>query len=212
MGKTNSAMKIHWTGQVGHIVGFSSRGHDYWRSLAENHNDAHTDAQLNHRALFAFISILIHCIGLIYKDGYRHYGTALSQRSHFFRQLYRNAVTGDLVSGFTVDYTKVLVARGNLTPPYNLLATVNQVSQTVTVSWTDNSGVGDASATDTLMYALYNASKQTNVYATRVATRADETAEFSYPAEWAGDTLYLYVAWSSGFSESDSKNLGPYTA
>ena len=212
MGRTNSSMKIHWDGQTGGLVGFTVRGNAYWRSLADHVRNPRTQAQTEHRALFAFVSALIRCVGPIYKEGYLHYNTRKPQRANFFQQLYRNAVTGDISSGFTVNYANVLVARGNLTPAYNTLAVVTASSQTVTVSWSDNTGVGDASATDTLSYALYNTSKQTNVLGTAVATRADETAEFTYPAEWAGDTLHLYLFWSNGTTESDSQHLGPYTA
>lgn len=211
MGKISNNMKIHWIGQVGGLVGISSRGNAYWRSLAETIRNPRSQAQTEHRALFAFVSTLIRYIGPIYKDGYKHYNTRKTQRSNFYHQLYTEAVTGNIASGFTVDYTKVLVARGNLTPCHTIAASVAPSTQTATISWSDNTGVGDASATDKLMYVFYNATKQTSVYAVNAATRAEETYSFTYPADWAGDTAYLYVAWSSGSSESDSKLLGIYS-
>ncbi|MCR4813080.1 MAG: DUF6266 family protein, partial [Bacteroidales bacterium] len=193
MGKSRNGMKIHWSGQVGHVVGFSRRGKDYWRSLANNYNNPRTDAQMQHRAMFAFASTVVHNVGPIYKAGYRHYNTSLSQRANFFHQLYHNAVSGDITGGFSVDYTKMMVARGNLTPCHTIAASVAPATQTATISWSDNTGVGDASATDTIMYVFYNVTKQVSIYATGAATRAEETLSFTYPSDWAGDTAYLYV-------------------
>ena len=124
MGKISNNMKIHWIGQVGGLVGISSRGNAYWRSLAETVRNPRSQAQTEHRALFAFVSTLIRYIGPIYKDGYKHYNTRKTQRSNFYHQLYTEAVSGDLTSGFTVDYTKVLVSRGNLTPCHTIAASV----------------------------------------------------------------------------------------
>ncbi|MBO4588938.1 MAG: hypothetical protein J5711_08615 [Bacteroidales bacterium] len=205
-------MKIHRNGQVGRIVGYTVRGNDLWRSLASNHNDARSDAQLLQRARLAFVTVFIHSIGDIYKAGYHHYNTSKSQRANFFRQIYRNALSGNLIDGFTIDFSKVLVSRGNLTPAHSIAASVTPATQTATISWSDNSGVGDAKADDRLLYCIYNATKHTNVFSDNAATRAAETASATYPADWAGDTIYIYAAWTSSTAESDSKLLGLFTA
>ena len=105
MGKSRNAMKIHWNGQVGHVVGYTRRGHDYWRSLSNHYRNPRTDAQMLCRAKFAFTSAVARAIGQVYKLGYRHYNTSKSQRANFFHQLFYNAISGDLQSGFTIDYT-----------------------------------------------------------------------------------------------------------
>lgn len=99
-----------------------------------------------------------------------------------------------------------------LKPTHSIAAAVAPATQTVTISWSDNSGVGSASATDKLLYCAYNSTKQESIYSDNAATRAAETCSFTYPANWSGDTLYLYAAWTNGTSESDSTMLGFYTA
>lgn len=212
MGKTRNAIKIHWNGQVGRIVGYSVRGNDYWRSLASNYNDPRTDAQLLHRAKFAFTSSFIHSIGPAYKSGYAHYNTNKSQRANFFHQVYHNAVSGDLSAGFAIDPAKVLVSRGNLTPAYSLVATVATATQAVTFAWSDNTGVADASADDRLLYCIFNVSRQQSLFSDHAATRNAETASASYPSEWTGDTLHIYTAWLNTTAASDSSFLGTFTA
>ena len=205
-------MKIHWNGQTGGVVGYTVRGNDYWRSLPNSYNDAAVEAQVLQRSKLSYVSKFIHNIGGIYKSGYRHYNTSKCQRSNFAHQIFQNALSGNLTDGLVINPADVLVARGNLTPTHSIAAAVAPATQTVTISWSDNSGVGDARATDKLLYCAYNATKQESVFSDNAASRSAETCSFTYPADWSGDTLYIYAAWSSGTSESDSSMLGFYTA
>lgn len=207
-------MKIHWRGTVGGIVGGRQYGQDTWRSLADSVNQPNTQAQLEARARFSFVTKAIAALGYAYRLGYKMFiGDGKGPRALFSKQVSRDAVTGDMTAGYTLDPTKVLVSRGGLTPAYNTTAVVTPATQNVTVSWTDNSGVGDAEATDQLCYLLFNASKQDSVSGEDIATRADETAEFNYPVAWAGDNLYLFLYWNGEAKGcSQSQCLGPYTA
>lgn len=214
MGKTRTAMKIHWIGTVGGIVGYNRYGQMDWRSLAESIRNPQTEAQLEVRAKFAFISKFISAIAHGYQKGYAKFvGGGLGPRSLFSRNIYaEEAVTGDRNNGYTVNFNKVPLSAGNLVNPYNVLGLVTAAQQTFTLSWTDNTGVGNALATDTLTLLLFNLSKQESVFSDNGATRADETFDLSYPAAWAGDTAYIY-AYFTGEDGNCSKSvcLGPYT-
>lgn len=210
MSKMLDLFKFH--GKLDNVVGLKSRGNHYTRMAGCVRHDRNTVKQRAVRAMFKVITIFIAAIGGVYREGYRHYNTAVNQRGNFFRQIWDEAVTGSLQEGYSVDPTKVLIARGSLTPCHTIAAAVTPATQTVTVSWSDNSGVGDAEPTDELMYCFFNLTKMTNIYGNNVATRAEETYSFNYPADWAGDTCYLYVAWSSINAESVSKMLGVYSA
>lgn len=212
MSKSRTSMKIHWNGQTGGVVGYTVRGNDFWRSLPNSYHDACNEAQQLSRAKLSYVSKFIHNIGGIYKAGYRHFNPSVRQRENFAHQIYQDALSGNLTDGLVINPADVLVARGGLTPTHSIAAAVAPATQTVTISWSDNSGVGDARATDKLLYCAYNATKQESVFSDNAATRADETCSFNYPADWSGDTLYLYAAWASGTSESDSSMLGFYTA
>ncbi len=212
MSKSRTSMKIHWNGQTGGVVGYTVRGNDFWRSMPKFYHDACNEAQQLCRAKLSFVSSFIHNIGDIYKSGYRHYNVSKCQRANFSHQIFQDALSGNLTDGLVINPADVLVARGNLTPTHSIAAAVAPATQTVTISWSDNSGVGSASATDKLLYCAYNSTKQESIYSDNAATRAAETCSFTYPANWSGDTLYLYAAWTSGTSESDSTMLGFYTA
>lgn len=211
MGKQNTSMKIQWTGTTGGVVGYSIRGHHYTRSLAENIRNPRTEAQLEQRARFAFVSQLVSTFGNSYLEGYRHYNVTLNQRANFTKNVYHTAVTGNRTTGYTVDYSKVLVSQGNLPNPYNVVAAVSSADHKLTVGWSDNTGVGMALATDAASLTVYNATRRECLYLT-VGTRADESAEAVYPAAWTGDTLHLWLTLTSRDTASDSVYAGQYTA
>lgn len=209
MGKQNTSMKIQWNGNTGGVVGYSIRGHHYTRSLADNIRNPRTEAQLEQRAKFAYVSQVAASFGAAYLEGYRHYNTTLNQRANFSKNLYHVAVSGNRTDGFTVDYTKVRPSNGNLMNPYSLSATVDATSHKATLAWSDNSGVGNATANDLVAVCVYNSTRGEYVLDIAAATRASENAELTYPTAWAGDTLYIYVWMSNNTSESLSMVKGP---
>ena len=204
-------MKIHWRGTVGGIVGGRQYGQDTWRSLAESVNQPNSEAQLAARAKFKAISQAVKMLGYAYRLGYKMFiADGLGPRALFSKQVGRDAITGSGTE-YTLDPTKVEIAKGGLTPCHTIAAAATPATQTVTVSWSDNSGVGDAEATDQLCYLLLNLTKKTSIYGTDVATRAEESFSFNYSTEWAGDTGYLYVFWNGKDKGcSSSQMLGVY--
>lgn len=212
MGVTKTAMKIHWRGTVGGIVGGRQYGQDTWRSLAETINQPNSEAQLAARAKFKAISQAVKMLGYAYRLGYKMFiADGLGPRALFSKQVGRDAITGSGTE-YTLDPTKVEISKGGLTPCHTIAAAVAPATQTVTVSWSDNSGVGDAEATDQLCYLLLNFTKGVSIYGTDVATRAEETYSFTYNAAWAGDTAYLYVFWNGKDKGcSSSQMLGVYS-
>ena len=211
MGKQNTSMKIQWNGNTGGVVGYSIRGHHYTRSLADSVRNPRTEAQLEQRAKFAYVSQLVSTFGNSYVEGYRHYNTTLNQRANFTRNLFHTAVTGNRTDGYTVDWAKVQVSRGGLSNPYNVTAAAVAADHKVALTWTDNSGVGAAAGDDTVAVTLYNATRAESLYQT-VGTRADEEAELQYPAAWQGDTLHVYLSLANGTAASDSIHAAQLTA
>ncbi len=213
MGVTKSAMKIHWRGTVGGIVGGRQYGQDTWRSLADTISNPNSVAQQIVRAKFKAVTQAVKMLGYAYRLGYKMFiADGKGPRALFSRQIHDNALQGDLQQGFTIDPTKVEISKGGLTPCHTIAAAVAPATQTVTVSWSDNTGVGDAEATDQLCYLLLNLTKETSIYGTDVATRAEESFSLTYPADWAGDTGYLYVFWNGKDKGcSSSKMLGVYS-
>ena len=193
MAKNNELFKFH--GKLDNVVGYKRRGQHYVRMNGCTHTDTNTPAQQEARAKFKFVSQLIHNIGGAYKLGYKSYNTDKNQRSNFLSQLYDDAVTGNMNDGYTVDYEKVKIARGLLLPTFSMTCSVLGAQHKCSYSWTDNSGQGDAEATDKICINLYNPTKGVSMMFEDVATRAAEACQVQYSTAWAGDTVYNYIFW-----------------
>ena len=211
MAKTNELFKFH--GKLDNVVGFKQCGKHYYRMLGCTHHDANTPGQQETRAKFAYVTQLIHKIGAVYKTGYALFNPEKSQRSHFFSNLWSEAVTGNMSDGYTVDYEKVKIARGLLLPTYSMTCSVLGAQHKCSYSWTDNSGQGDAEATDKICINLFNPTKGVSMMFEDVATRAAEACQVQYSTAWAGDTVYNYIFWKKpDGSCSDSQLVNFFVA
>ena len=119
----------------------------------------------------------------------------------------KNAVSG-VFPNYALDFSRVLVSRGSLTQPST--PTVSMSAGRATITWNDNSGQGDAQPADVAMPLVFNSDKGEAVFSTAAATRADQSAELNFPADWNGDTVELYIGFASadGINVANSVYLG----
>ena len=196
MGKIKNPMQIHWTNNVGGVVGFHAYGNHYWRSNAQSVANPNTGAQKNVRGKFTIITKLISSFVPAYKVGYKEYAQGRSPRAEFYHQIDANgAVTGNYEDGYTIDYEKVLISRGSLLPTFGMTASVLGAQHKVSFSWTDNSGMADAESTDSLCICLLNQALGICVFVEAAGIRSAESAQVTYPTSWAGDTVQVFAFW-----------------
>ena len=212
MAKNNELIK--WHGALGKtIVGYKLRGEHIVKAYPCSYNDANTAEQQETRAKFSFVTKLIHKIGGVYKTGYKNVDSTRSERGMFFGNLWNDAVTGNMTDGYTVDYEKVKVARGLLLPTYSMTCSVLGAQHKCSYSWTDNSGQGDAEATDKICINLYNPTKGVSMVFEDVATRESEAVQVQYSTAWAGDTIYNFIFWKKADGScSDSQLVNFFVA
>lgn len=196
MGKIYKPVQVHWTNNVGGLVGYHAYGNHYWRANAQHVSNPNTPDQINARQKFSYISRLIAALVPAYKVGYAVYAQGRSARAEFTHQLkVENAITGNVTAGFTTDYEKVKIAKGTLLPTYNLTASVLGGQHKVSFTWTDNSGQADAENSDMLCVCLYNITKGVSMFVEDLANRTAEAGQVTYPTSWAGDTVYSFAFW-----------------
>ena len=214
MGVSKNAMKIHWQKTVGGVTGYSRLGRDYWRSVPNSVANPRTDAQQLVRAKMTKISQFLHQIDGIVNIGYAKYmnGQGMTNYNKAFKQVYHNALSGDTIEGLTIDPSKVLVSRGALTSVFVISATVAAATHTVSVNWSNNSGAGDAKATDKMAVVVYNSDKGITTFNANAAARSIESASLVYPDSWTGDTIYVYAFLQGDEANADSHYLGFFTA
>lgn len=95
----------------------------------------------------------------------------------------KQALLPDPLLGYTIDYPKVLIGKGDLRGLSNT-SLVPDVNQKLTLSWYDNSGQGNASATDGLVVVyceMFDLFETANPAGTRDLT----TVQMPLPSYWA---------------------------
>lgn len=67
-------------------------------------------------------------------------------------------------------------------------------NQDVAISWVDNSNLGNALETDTVLAVVYEETSQQTWYAEAIAARNEETVTLSLPNYWTGLPVHVWVA------------------
>lgn len=207
MGTIKQGILGGFSGKVGTVVGSSWKGISYMRGRAQSVKNPRTEGQMEQRSKFALALDFLKPITAFIRIGYKVYANKQTAFNAAMSYIVKNAISGAFPN-YSLDHSLALVSRGSLTQPLNANAAMG--AGKVTVSWTDNSGQGDAQATDVAMPLAFNVDKGEAVFNTAAATRADQHAELNFPADWVGDTVEIYVGFVSadGVSVTNSLYLG----
>lgn len=189
MAKNYQGVNGNWSGKVGNNVGAVSNGRTVIRIYQPIVANPQTAAQMLQRSRLSITSSFLRSLAGVIKLGWKaisKYGTAWAD---CIKQNMEEAVS--LVGGvYTLDQSKIVMSRGGVDLPYNL--TASNDANDLTFSWTDNSGVGTALATDEFVYLIKNKAKNQWVAAKSAAVRSTRTFTFACPSAWTGDDIYVY--------------------
>ena len=199
MGHIRKGILGGFSGKVGTVVGASWKQTMYMRSLPKNINDPKTLAQRRQRVKFALVIALLRPLTAVLRVGWKRYATHQTAFNAATAYTFANAITGTFPN-LQIDYKKVMISRGNLTPIQP--PTLKGSGGKITIAWKDNSGIGNAKPTDKLLLALINPVKN------EVITRYDETerSEESFAIDlphWTGNRVHIYI----GFASDDGKEV-----
>lgn len=212
MATFNKGILGGFSGKVGNVVGGSWKGIDYMRSKPNKVNDPKTEAQLAQRKKFAIVNAFLKKIKPVIKAGFKDKINRMTAFNSAMSYNLKNAVSG-IYPNLQIDYPAVMVARGDLIPGQNATAESATANQ-VTISWTDNSGVGSAKADDLALLLVYNSDKDRAIYIPgNGPERQEESYALTLPDTYGGDTVEAWLAFVSadGSEASDSSYLGAIT-
>jgi hypothetical protein len=198
MGKIAQGVLGGFSGKVGNIVGGTWKGIDYMRIKPANVSNPKTQGQLDQRSKFSTVLRFLQPLTDFLKVGFKLYAIKMTQFNSAMSYNLNNAITGTYPN-FTIDYTKVLVSRGSLVGA----AAASSSAGVVEFSWTDNSGSGNALATDKALLVVYNATKGYAVYDTAGASRATQAQNLTVPSDFSGDSVEAFI----GFVSEDGKEV-----
>ena len=185
MGKINLGILGSFSGKVGNVVGGNWKGISYMRAKATSVSNPRTDGQVNQRTKFALVLAVLKPITGFLRVGYKKYAIKQTAFNAAMSYILNNAVTGSSSADYSIDLSKVLVSRGNLTGAANAQAT--SANGVVTLTWDDNSGSGTATQTDKALIVVLNPTRAESVFDAGGNQRVAGTEDISVPADWAGE-------------------------
>ena len=201
MGKINLGILGSFSGKVGNVVGGNWKGISYMRAKATSVSNPRTDGQVNQRTKFALVLAILKPITGFLRVGYKKYAIKQTAFNAAMSYILNNAVTGSSSADYSVDLAKVLVSRGNLTGALNGVAT--SANGVVTLNWADNSGSGNATATDKALIVVLNPTRAESVFDTGGNQRVAGTEDITVPADWVGESVEVFL----GFITEDGKDV-----
>ena len=191
MGKIKQGILGAFIGKVGTVIGSVWKGKAVMRGIAPSTHDPKTTKQLQQRAKFAMVSTFLSKIQGFLRVGFDKSAVGMTELNAAFKYNFENII-GGTYPNYELDYNKMEVTKGNLALPYNPSAVVD--SNVLNVSWTDNSGAGNAKDTDVAMILAYNSAKDQAVFTLAGGSRADCLGSLTLPTAWSGDSV---DAWFS---------------
>jgi hypothetical protein len=201
MGKINLGILGGFSGKVGNVVGGKWKGISYMRARSTSVSNPRTDGQMNQRTKFALVlSVLKPMTGFL-RVGYKKYAINQTAFNAAMSYMLNNAITGSSSADYSIDLSKVLVSRGNLTGAANAKAT--SANGVVTLTWDDNSGNGTATQTDKALIVVLNSTKAESVFDAGGNQRVAGTEDISVPADWVGESVEVFL----GFITADGKEV-----
>lgn len=195
MGTYNKGILGAFSGKVGPVVGASWRGKDVLRSLPRKGNRVATETQLLQRLKFSTATEFINSVQPIISKYYGSDNTDKTRRNQAMSYFMKEALLY-VAPNFQLIYNKVQIGKGDLLGIQN--PTLNAAAATsIDITWTNNSGQGQALATDKLVIAVYEPTTKTTTYSLNAGERADGTTNLILPAYLSGLTAQVWVLFAS---------------
>ncbi|WP_053976771.1 DUF6266 family protein [Mangrovimonas xylaniphaga] len=211
MAKLDKGILGGFSGKVGNVVGVRWRGQDIMRSLPSRGHYVPSNAQLEQREKFGLVMKFLTPIqGLLNA----YFGKRQSDKSPFNLAVsyHLKEAVEPVDEGFEMDYLKILISKGDLrgmdTPQVQALA-----NQQLALSWEDNSGQGNASASDACIAVIYSPEGQFFQIFEGVALRGDGGVTLNLPAYFTGFEVYVWASFVTANQQeaATSSYLGSVT-
>jgi hypothetical protein len=182
-------------GRVGPVVGSKWKGLNTLRSYQPKPHNPKTTAQKIQRSKFKLLVALGRkCLPFIRLSLAKAYAN-MSGYNAFVKINLSTAISGTYPS-FSINYPNLLVATGTLTG-IDTVSVANAAGRKVILTWTDNTGEGNAASTDVGMILLIDGSNRFMIDDTSSSVRSAGTLTLTCPLFWVGNTVYAYIAFKN---------------
>lgn len=192
--------------KTGALVGHWTNGQNVITAIPHPSQKPASLAQTNHRAKFKMVvSFVSRLTGLVRVGFQNAHETKQSAFNAAFVYNYANAVTG-VAPNFTLDFTKVMYSKGNLSSPYapECLA---DVPMRITFSWLDYLGTGIGAPTDMLTVVVYCPVLDQFVTLANAVPRSALTYTLQLPPPFSGQVVNAWVSMVSADGKLASNSI-----
>ena len=203
MGKIKQGILGGFSGKVGPVIGSSWKGKAVMKAQALSYNDRNSEQQQQQRMKFGLIGKFVSSIIGFVNVGFRKRAVGMTAPNAAVSCNIDTAITGTWPN-YQLDYTLTLVSDGPVDLPYSPNATAD--GTTLSLTWADNSGMGNAETGDKVMVLVYNPTKNQTIYNTSLAERNERNATLTLPTAWTGDTVNVWMAMVRPSSGDSSKS------
>jgi len=182
-------------GKVGPVVGSKWKGLNTLRAYQPKPHNPKTTAQKIQRYKFKLLVALGRkCLPFIRVSLAKAYAN-MSGYNAFVKLNLSTAISGTYPS-FTINYPNLLVASGTLTG-IDTVSVANAAGRKVILTWTDNTGEGNAASTDVGMILLIDTSNRFMFEDITSSVRSTGTLTITCPVFCVGNTVYAYIAFKN---------------
>ena len=204
MGKIKQGILGGFSGKVGSVVGGSWKGISYMRGKAVSIKNPQTLKQMKQRTKFALALSILQPIAAFIRIGFKRYARKKSEFNAAMSYTVKHAIVGTYPD-YEINFLEMLVSRGRLPGARN--ADAQSLSGRIRVTWSDNSGTGEAKPTDKVMILVINLDNKEVTYITDGPPRSAGMAEIPVSPFWVGTEVGIYVT----FITEDGKEVATST-
>ncbi|MDD4698150.1 MAG: DUF6266 family protein, partial [Fermentimonas sp.] len=192
------------SGKIGTVVVYERNGKQIVRSNPEQ-RDPKTPAQLAQRMKFSLVNKGLSPLNNVIKIGFKN-----SEKNYrkLVGEAYHNAIVGEYPS-FSLDYSKIQVAEGDLQLPDNIKMSYEEGSNIVSFNWDPEIAVPARKSRpdDHVNIVCLNSKYLAEVHTFNVARRSEGKAYFEFPKGWEPKDLNLWVFITSYDLMDNSNSL-----
>lgn len=210
MGTIKQGILGGFSGKVGTVIGSSWKGISYMRGRAQNVKNPRTERQMEQRSKFALTLDFLKPITPFVRTGFKAYTSKQTAFNAAMSYIVKNAISGTYPN-YAINFTNVLVSRGALETAKEPSAEVSAGSFIIKTRTETN---GSGQPTDLMMPLIFNANKGEAVFSTAGAARSVGQTTLATPADWAGDTVEVFLGMISedGTLVANSVYVGQFNA
>lgn len=208
MGTIKQGILGGFSGKVGTVVGSSWKGEAYMRGIANHVKNPNTPKQQEQRHKLEIAQTFMKQALQFINVGLKDYAKKQSPYNYAVRQMVNNAI-GD-APDYTIDYSKIVLSRGILTPPSVQIMYVTMTD--IDILWGDQNGHGNAKDDDVSVFLCYNMERQEVFFDFNGFIRSAGTSHVFLPEDWDGDHIHAWFAMRSADWKliTNSEYLGYY--